>query len=495
MGIIQKDAFRTTILSYIGLILGYLNKGVFFVWFLSIDQIGLVNLVVALGLLFAQLSNLGTINAIWKFFPFFKDSTAGNHGFLRYILSIVAIGILFFTLISVLFKGAIQSFYIEKSAIFIQYYFWLIPIGITQVLFFTFEAYLKSLYKNVFPILINEIIYRFLVLLALLAFGFKWINFSEFIIVYFLLFFFPFIALLFYTKWIGELYLKKSQINIKKNFRKLILNYSGFNYLNTTGAMFVMSIDTLMIGSMLGLEATGIYTTIMYLTNALSIPYRSITRISMPIVSEFWKDKAVNRLRQLYQQVSSVSLFLGIILFMLVWINRTELFRLLPKEFVSGISVFLFLMIGRLFDFFGGINGQIFLSSKRYKNDVFFTLFLLLTVAVLNYYLIPLYGITGAAISTGIALSSYNIGRMIYVYTAFGLHPLERSQVKILALFVVNILFFELFLEFENYGVLGVMIKSVLFISTFVVPVYVLKIEPNSINYLNGILRKLGLKS
>ena len=35
MGIIKKDALRTMVLSYLGLILGYLNRGVFFILFLT----------------------------------------------------------------------------------------------------------------------------------------------------------------------------------------------------------------------------------------------------------------------------------------------------------------------------------------------------------------------------------------------------------------------------------------------------------------------------
>src|SRR5690554_7651157 len=82
MGFVQKDAFRTMVLSYMGLVLGYLNKGVLFIVFLTTDEIGLVNLIVTLGLLFAQFSNLGTVYATWKYFPFFRNKDRDNYGFL-----------------------------------------------------------------------------------------------------------------------------------------------------------------------------------------------------------------------------------------------------------------------------------------------------------------------------------------------------------------------------------------------------------------------------
>ena len=73
MGIVQKDAIRTSIISFVGLILGYLNKGLLFVLLFSRAQVGLVNLVMNVALLFAQFANLGTIYSTWRFFPFFEN--------------------------------------------------------------------------------------------------------------------------------------------------------------------------------------------------------------------------------------------------------------------------------------------------------------------------------------------------------------------------------------------------------------------------------------
>ena len=72
MGLVQKDALRTTMISSFGLVLGYLNKGLLFLLIFSTEQIGVVNLIFSLGVLFAQFSNLGSLYSIWKFFPFFK---------------------------------------------------------------------------------------------------------------------------------------------------------------------------------------------------------------------------------------------------------------------------------------------------------------------------------------------------------------------------------------------------------------------------------------
>ena len=105
MGIVQKDAFKTTVISYLGLFLGYVNKVVLFIWFLSTEQIGLINLILAVGLLFAQLSNLGTVYVTWRFFPFFRNAARRNYGFLLLNTLVVCFGILLFTILFYLFQG------------------------------------------------------------------------------------------------------------------------------------------------------------------------------------------------------------------------------------------------------------------------------------------------------------------------------------------------------------------------------------------------------
>ena len=97
MGIVKKDALRTTLISYAGLVLGYVNKAFLFIIFLSTIEIGLVNLLTTTGLLFAQLSNLGSIYVTWRFFPFFRNEAKKHYGFLLFNVLIVCFGIFLFT--------------------------------------------------------------------------------------------------------------------------------------------------------------------------------------------------------------------------------------------------------------------------------------------------------------------------------------------------------------------------------------------------------------
>jgi len=486
MGIVQKDSLRTMLISYLGLLLGYINKAFLFLLILSTEQIGVVNLIFSLGILFAQLSNFGMVYSVWKFFPFFYNKEKKHHGFLPFSISIVLIGVILMTFIALWFRSDIESIYLEKSQLFTNYYFWLIPLGIAYVFYLVLEVYLRSLLKNIVSVFAMELVLRLAVTSILLLLWFKCITFDDFVVLHSLVYFIPVIILLVYMYRIDELHLGLSNFNISKKFRRIIFQFSSFNYINTLGSTLVISLDVIMIASYLGLQATGVYTTVVFLTSALQVPYKAIVRISSPLIADHWKKREMEKMKELYTQVSSVALVIGLGSFLLIWSNIDFLFSFLKPEFKAGIWVFFFLMIGRLTDMYFGLNGAIFTTSKKYKYDMIFTLFLIGTVYGLNLLFIPAYGISGAAISTSIALVCYNLGRLLFVYKVYKIHPFTKGQFLIIAL---GLLTFFLCHYLQN--IFQDLWIQMLFMSSFVAilffgSIYFFKLEKETVNYVNN---------
>lgn len=493
MGIIQKDALRTMIITYFGLALGYLNKGLLFVLILSPQEIGLVNLILSVGLLFAQFSNLGAINAIAKFLPFFRDSDNQKQGFLLFNLFFVVGGILFFTAIVLLLQSQIVHFYTAKSPLFVDYYFWIIPIGIANVFFLVFESYLKAIFNNILSTFLYEVVLRICVTILLLLLGIDLIDFKLFFIFHCLIYFIPSVILMLYLFKTQELSFNRTTFKLSKKFKNIIFSFSLFSYSNTLGAMIVMTLDSLMIAYYLGMSETGVYTTIIFLTSALQIPYKSLIRISSPFVPQFWKERNLDKMQDLYRKVSSISLITGLYAFLVVWLNREELFSFLPKEYLPGIWVFLFLMIGRIFDMYTGLNAVIFVTSKKYKYDLFFAIGLILVVFILNIFLIPTYGVVGAAISTGIALVLYNFGRLLFVYFVYKIHPFSKNQVIVMGLFTVSLVLVELLPSFSDIRLLQITIIGIISTGLFIGSTLLLNLEPELTAYLQNV-KKFILK-
>jgi len=496
MGIVRKDAVKTSLISFSGLALGYVNKAILFILLFSQEQVGLINLILTVALLFGQLSNLGTVYATWRFFPFFRNAQKGHYGFLYLNVLLVLGGIAFFTFVAYLFQGPIVRFYSARSDLFVDYYFWIIPIGIANVFFLLFESYMRGLFQNVLPVFLNEIVLRILIFSLLCAFAFDIIDFNQFFIFHALVYFLPCSILLVHLLKQKELKFSFRSITVPKRFRKILMTFSLISYVNTLATMFVISLDAMMIASFLGLAATGIYTTIIYLSSALMVPYRAMVRVSSPLVAKYWKERDFASMQSLYEKTSSVGLLAGLTGFLLVLLPINELFSFIP-DYKSGIPVFIILMVGRLTDMYCGINGIIFSTSKKYRNDLIFTIILCTIVFVLNWFLIPIYGIAGAAISTSFAYLFYNVLRSYYVYHLFGLSPLNKNQFKVLGLFFV---FLGLHYLMEFSGVwqqlpilLTIVFKEFLMILGFLTPIYLLNLEPETVSLVQKKLQNLGL--
>jgi len=434
MGIVQREAVATTIASYLGLVVGYINKGVLFVVFLTTEQVGLLNLLVSVGMLFGHLANLGLINTTWKFFPFFRNEKMENYGFLKSILKIIFVSTLILSLVFLLFQKEITFFYEDKSELFVNNAFWIIPIGIGTVFYLVSDMYLRGLFKNTLSVVSNELVHRLFISALLVVYCYGGMSFEWLVVLFALSYFVPAMILLIYLVRTGELSIKKSKYKIPVRFRKILVNYSLFNYFNSIGSMAVLTIDAMMIASFMGLDETGVYTTVLYLISAMQVPNKSIVRVASGLVVQYWKTKDMQKMHELYKKTSSISLIIALYAFVLVWINIDFIFSILPKAYGSGVEVFLILMAGKLVDIFLGLNGTIFITSKKYRLDIVFTIFLLVSVYTLNLYLLPLLGLKGAAISTSLAIIFYNVARLIMVWVWYKMHPFEWNQLVVLAI-------------------------------------------------------------
>lgn len=472
MGIVQKDAFTTTIISAIGLIVGYINKGVLFLLLLSAEEIGLLNLLVSVGLLFGNIINLGLINTVWRFFPYFRNEELANYNFLKTILKTVLLSALFYSFLLIFIQPLVLKLYQEKSKEFVEYFYLIIPIGIGNVLYLILDMYLRGMQKNTISLISNELIHRIGIILLLVLFALHFISISSLYVVFAFSYFIPCSILIYYLIKKGELNFKKSNHVIPRRFRKILIQYSLFNYLNSIGTVAVISIDGLMIASKLGLKETGIYTTIIYLLSAIQLPIRSLLRIGSSLVSQHWKDNDLLKMNDLYKKTSSISLIISLYTFLVIWFNVDFIFQFLPSAFVIGKFPLLFFLIGRIIDAYLGLNGVIFITSKKYKLDIYFTLGLLLMVIILNQLLIPIFGLSGAAISTSSAIIIYNVGRMFVLWRHFNLQPFEKQQLNVLLLFCfLLIIHYTVFIQFNaSFGItcFETVFNSILYLGSIV---------------------------
>ncbi|MBA3971208.1 MAG: oligosaccharide flippase family protein, partial [Bacteroidetes bacterium] len=118
MGIIEKQATRSAIFSYLGAGLGFIT----IMWLshlLTPAENGVRGLLLSYATLFAQFANLGFTSITNRFFPYFRNKDKGHHGFLFYAMIVSLLGFIICYIIFLFLKPQLIENNQAKSPLFI----------------------------------------------------------------------------------------------------------------------------------------------------------------------------------------------------------------------------------------------------------------------------------------------------------------------------------------------------------------------------------------
>lgn len=435
MGIIQRQGLKHSIVQYVGVGIGMLST--LLVYPLATEAYGLIQFLKSTALLVLPLANWGIQTLTVRFFPQFRTEDGAHHGFLTFLLTLASLAFLVFALLIFLFWDPIHSYYQAREAtspVLPLYLAYFIPLTYLLILVNLLTAYISNFKRIVVPSVAHDLFLKIaLPILILLHIGgylpLPWLV-RTFLLVYVVII----LMLLGYLYRLGELRLRRPAKQIWQSGRAMI-DYAGFNMLGSLGGVVALQLDVFMLGSLDSLRNTGIYSLALTIATVISIPQRSILNISAPIIADSWHRQDKAHLQKLYGQTSLMLLLAGLWLLIEISINLPDLCALLGVNgdiILEGYWVIVLLGIGRVVDMGTSINGLIIQYSDYYRTNVYFILLLSVINIGLNLWLIPRYGITGAAMATAASLITYNILRTSYVYWRFGMHPFSRATVLLL---------------------------------------------------------------
>ena len=138
--------------------------------------------------------------------------------------------------------------------------------------------------------------------------------------------------------------------------------------------------------------------------------------------------------------------------------------------------IILIVGFGRLFDISFGANGNILIFSKYYKINSLFISLLVISAFCLNYYLIPKYGIEGAAYATVLSIVIFNVLKHLFVVSKFNLTPFTPSYFKLVAIALICFILNYYSPQIENPIIDG-LIRTFSFACLFGILYVVLKVK------------------
>lgn len=484
MGIIEKQATKNALYSYLGAGLGFLT----IIWLshlISPAENGVIRALISYNALFAQFANLGFVAVTIRLFPYFRDKDKGHNGFLFYAIIVSIIGFFLCWIVFSSVKPELIKGNQEKSPLFVNYLFYLMPLTLFTVFFNIFDAYLRAGYNSVIGSLTKDFLQRILILAVLALYFLGLIDFNWFMFLYVSFTCLSTLMLLFYIIKKDEWHIKPVRGFMSKDLRNEMLKLSFFSMLAGGASAIILNIDSIMVNHMLGEEKTGIYGIAANFGTIMLIPARSLYRVASSIVAEKFKSNSIHDISLLYKQSCNNQFTIGMLLFIGIWANLDNIMLLLPEDYSSGKNVILILSAGYLIEMATGIN-QVILSNSRYFRFEAFFVFLTVGLTVLaNYLFIPIYGITGSAIATALTMFFGNSLRFVFLYRKYNMQPYDSNNLKIILIGCISFLPGFFLPELKNL-LFDIFIRSSLISGIFILLLLKLETSPE----LNNKIRK-----
>lgn len=492
MGIIIRQSIQNTIVSYIGIVLGFVSTILLFPNILESEQFGLTRLLLSIALICAQFSHLGMNNIIIRYFPYYKKSDDSRHRLLTLALGVPLAGFILFGLLLYLFQEPLQDYYSARSNLFTKYYFYLIPLVFAILFFEVLNSYVRALKDSVTGSVVNEVFVRAGVIILLIVYYFNWLTFREFMILFTAIYCLQPLSMLIYLYRHQHL---SFSLPFQKETRRLYKGmsvYGAYSVLAGLATLLVGNIDIIMIGSMINLSSTAVYAIAFYVGSVIAVPQRSIGKIASPVIADLIKAKQFPQIENLYQRTALNQLIAGSLIYVGIWANLHNLIDILPSEYTGIYWVVVIVGLAKLFNMATGANGLIIINSKHFRFDLYTNILLVLLTIITNLLLIPLYGIIGAALATALSIFIYNFIKFIFVWIKFNMQPFQLNALWILIIAGICLLIAEQIPYMLNFFV-DVTVRSLIILTLFTSAVILFRLSDDFQNLAVESLRRIKI--
>lgn len=508
MGIVARQSIKGTLATYFGVAVGIVTT--FFVQtkYLTTEEIGLVDVLLQSALLFSGLAQLGTNTSAMRYYPYFKDEEHRDHGFFGWTLIVPLMGFILFLGGFFALRNPIASFFSEKSALFIDYIYYVIPLAFFMLYISVFETNSNLLMRIVVPRFIREVVLRVMTLVIYLLYGFHVLSLTGMVVAFCVSYGLATVVNIVYLFTLHRVSFRIEKKYITPKLKRDFLIYTVFLITSALAGNITPLLNRYFVAGKQGLAISGILTIAIYIATLVEMPYRSLGSISKPQISQAMADGNVKEADRICKSVALHQFLAGSLVFFFIWINIDTVFALLPngEVFAAGKWAVLILGISRLVNSTLNVGTTVLSYSKIYYYSLFFTILLTVLAWWLNARWVVEWGVNGAAFATLVAYMVHYVLLLALIRWKIGTSPLSAKQ--LLVLLVVGVLFgldwlwskaltpwFVGLFSKPVYGLtVDSLLKTTLFLVIGLVTIYKIKISQSVNDVIDKGLQLLGLK-
>jgi O-antigen/teichoic acid export membrane protein len=454
MGVIAKQSIRGTIVTYLGIAVGIVTTFFVLTRFLTTEEIGLARVLIDAAVLFVGLAQLGTSSSVIRFYPYFlshkgKDflhEDEEDHGFFFWALVVPFIGFVIFALIYWACRVPLGAWFGDKSPLFVEYYYFVLPLAFFMLYQTICETTCNVLMHIVVPRAVRELFVRVGLLVTYLLYAFDVLSLDGLVIGICVNYALAALINLCYFFSLKRISLRPDWNFLRENtpLVRSYLVYTGFLIVSAATTVLAPTLSSFFVTAKMGLDSTGIFAIATYMAVMVSVPYRSVTAIASPQLARAIKEKNREEGSKLIQQVTRNLLLIGGFILLIIWINIDLIFHILPNGEIYAPAKYVVLILGvsQLVLATFSICLTTLNYSRFYALSLLLSLILTVSALVLNNYLVPLWGMDGAAISNVVSYGLYYLLIIATVVPLCRVHVVDRRWwwilLLLLAIFALN---------------------------------------------------------
>ncbi len=306
------------------------------------------------------------------------------------------------------------------------------------------------------------------------------------------------------TFFVALYFLEKKVFSLKTNIKPIFLKkelifFSIPLMLSSLMNSILARVDTLMLGYFRSAREVGIYNAAIPTSQLLYMVTSSLGMLLIPVLTELYAKNQKDSLKTVYKTVVKWAVYLNLPIFLIISIFSKQVLNIMfGSEYMSGYLALSILSIGFFVNTIS-FGADSLLAMAKKTPAIFMASFIASTLnIILNFSLIPFYGIVGAAIATSSSYLAYSTVLIIYSWYKIGISPFSIPMLKsipigFLALSTVYGLAKLLFLSFNIYILVVLLI---LFILLYIVLLlFLCGLQREDIIILKAIEKKIGFKN
>ncbi len=477
MSTIKKQGIQNALITYLGVAIGFVSLMFIQPNLLKAEELGLTRILIAAASLLSTILPLGISSITTRFFPFFRNEEKNHHGYFGFMMLFPLLGTIICAILVYSFKNVIVHQYIDQSPMFTYYFDLLLPLATIMGVNMALNAYSASLFKTTIITFLEGILSRVIFIILIVVYYYEWITLSQFI------YLFVFSYLL-QTIWMC-LYLfaiDKPSLKIDKNYFKgvginKLIGYGLFLTLTNVASLSLKHLDAILIGKYWDLSYVGVFAVAAYISLIIEIPLNSLERISHSKVAQGFANNDLESIKKIYYQSVKYLMLMGGLLLVGIVCNVHELLSLLPEEYHVGANVTIISCCAAFLNVSTGINTSIIFNSTKYVYGTVLLIVLMILALILNIWLIPIYGMVGAAMATGALAVIYNVAKFVMILVFFKMQPYDFSSLKILTVILVSFGIANLLPQTDS-AIVSMIVKTIVISTTYLGLSYFMKIAP-----------------